>query len=189
MTVMREPRLGEPPPDGTAPRPERRERGEAIDFDGLYHAHFRSLTLQLAAYCGDLSQAQDLVQEAFCRAFARWSRVSGYDDPLAWVRRVAWNLATSRWRRLRTARSFLRRQREEHVPGPNPDRVAVQEALSRLPAHHRRAVVLHYLADLSVAEIAAQEKVAVGTVKSWLHRARTALAAHLSTTSEVTDDA
>lgn len=177
--------LGEPPPD--IAEPEQHEQYEVVDFDELYHAHFRSLTIQLAAYCGDLSMAQDLAQEAFCRAFSRWSTVSRYDDPVAWIRRVAWNLATSRWRRLRTAQSFLRRQREEHVPGPNPDRVALEAALSRLPAHHRRAVVLHYLADLPIAEIAAQEEVAEGTVKSWLHRARAALATHLST-NEVTDD-
>lgn len=170
------------PPEGTARRVERRE---AVDFDGLYHAHFRSLTLQLTAYCGDLSQAQDMVQEAFCRAFARWSRVSRYDDPVAWVRRVAWNLATSRWRRLRTAQAWLHRQREEYVPGPGPDRVALTAALAELPPHQRRAVVLHYLADLSVAQIAAQEDVPEGTVKSWLYRGRAALAAKLTTTSEV----
>lgn len=170
------------PPEGTARRAERRE---AVDFDGLYHAHFRSLTIQLTAYCGDLSQAQDMVQEAFCRAFARWSRVSRYDDPVAWVRRVAWNLATSRWRRLRTAQAWLHRQREEYVPGPGPDRVALTAALSELPAPQRRAVVLHYLADLSVAQIAAQEDVPEGTVKSWLYRGRAALAAKLTTTSEV----
>ena len=170
------------PPEGTARRAERRE---AVDFDGLYHAHFRSLTIQLTAYCGDLSQAQDMVQEAFCRAFARWSRVARYDDPVAWVRRVAWNLATSRWRRLRTAQAWLHRQREEYVPGPGPDRVALTAALSELPAHQRRAVVLHYLADLSVAQIAAQEDVPEGTVKSWLYRGRAALAAKLTTTSEV----
>ncbi|MET8909784.1 SigE family RNA polymerase sigma factor [Micromonospora sp. NPDC004551] len=185
MTVTREPRLGEPPPEGTAEGPGRPAGREAVDFDGLYHAHFRSLTLQLAAYCGDLSQAQDLVQEAFCRAFARWSRVSRYDDPVAWVRRVAWNLATSRWRRLRTAQSWLHRQREEHVPGPGPDRVALTAALAQLPTVQRRAVVLHYLADLSVVQIAEQEGVPEGTVKSWLHRGRAALAAQLTTTNEV----
>ncbi|XBP96812.1 SigE family RNA polymerase sigma factor [Micromonospora sp. CCTCC AA 2012012] len=179
-------RLDEPPPAAVGRDPAEVEE-TGVDFDELYHAHFRSLTVQLAAYCGDLSMAQDLTQEAFCRAFARWSKVSRYDDPVAWVRRVAWNLATSRWRRLRTAQSFLRRQREEHVPGPSPDRVALHTALALLPAQHRRAVVLHYLADLSVAEIAAQENVAVGTVKSWLHRGRTALASRLSTTNEVTD--
>ncbi|MEV0426197.1 SigE family RNA polymerase sigma factor [Micromonospora sp. NPDC050495] len=179
--------LFEEPPDVAGSTVD--ESRAAADFDEVYEYHFPSLAAELAAYCGDLAMAQDLVQEAFCRAFTRWPTVSRYDDPVGWIRRVAWNLATSRWRRLRTARSFLRRQREEHVPGPNPDRVAVREALSRLPAHHRRAVVLHYLADLSVAEIAAQEQVAVGTVKSWLHRARTALAVHLSSTSEVSDEA
>ncbi|NJP31344.1 SigE family RNA polymerase sigma factor [Micromonospora sp. HSS6-12] len=169
---------------GAEPRP-----GGPASFDEVYDAHFRSLAAQLAAYVGDLSLAQDLTQEAFCRAFVRWSTIAAYDDPVAWVRRVAWNLATSRWRRLRTAQSFLRRQREEHVPGPSPDRVALHSALAKLPSHHRRAVVLHYLADLSVAEIAEQEQVAPGTVKSWLHRARTALAGHLNPANEVNEDA
>ncbi|MEV4759267.1 SigE family RNA polymerase sigma factor [Micromonospora sp. NPDC049559] len=158
-----------------------------IDFDAFYHAHFRPMTLQLCAYTGDLGQAQDLVQEAFCRAFARWDRVVRYDDPVAWVRRVAWNLATSRWRRLRTAQTYLRRQREEHVPGPTPDRVALTAALALLPPQHRRAVVLHYLADMAVAEIARQEGVAEGTVKSWLHRGRVALAAELADRKERND--
>ncbi|MBQ1048760.1 SigE family RNA polymerase sigma factor [Micromonospora sp. C51] len=182
MTVTREPQLDDPPPEGTARQPD---GPTTVDFDGLYHAHFRSLTIQLTAYCGDLAQAQDMVQEAFCRAFARWSRVSRYEDPVAWVRRVAWNLTTSRWRRARTARAWLHRQREEYVPGPGPDRVALTAALAGLPANQRRAVVLHYLADLSVAQIAVQENVPEGTVKSWLHRGRAALAAQLTPTNEV----
>ncbi|MFK3981309.1 SigE family RNA polymerase sigma factor [Micromonospora sp. NPDC050397] len=159
-------------------------RPATIDFDAFYHAHYRSMTVHLCAYTGDLGQAQDMVQEAFCRAFARWDKVVRYDDPVAWVRRVAWNLATSRWRRLRTAQNYLRRQREEHVPGPNPDRVALTAALAQLPPKHRRAVVLHHLGDMSIAEIARQEGVAEGTVKSWLHRARAALAAELTDRKE-----
>jgi RNA polymerase sigma-70 factor (ECF subfamily) len=57
-----------------------------------------------------------------------------------------------------------------------PDRVALVVALRTLPAQHRRAVVLHYLADLSVTEIAVDTGAAVGTVKSWLHRGRVQLA-------------
>ncbi|WP_410814367.1 sigma factor-like helix-turn-helix DNA-binding protein [Micromonospora sp. 067-2] len=160
-----------------------------MSFDDFYHAHFRGLVVQLRAYTGDVAQAQDLVQEAFCRVFARWDQVSRYDDPLAWTRRVAWNLAHNRWRRLRTARAWLLRQREAHVAGPGPDRVALEAALAVLPARQRRAVILHYLADLSIAEIAAQEQVAEGTVKSWLHRARAALAAALRDTTEEAQDA
>jgi RNA polymerase sigma-70 factor (ECF subfamily) len=150
------------------------------DFDSFYAAHFQSLTIQLYAYTGDLANAQDVVQEAFYRALARWNRMSELDDPLAWVRRVAWNLATSQWRRARTAALFLRKHRMEHVPAPGPDRVALATALATLPAQHRRAVILHYLADQSVRDIADQIGVPEGTVKAWLHRGRTALAARLA---------
>lgn len=151
-------------------------------FDALYQAHFADLAVQLYAYFGDRQEAQDVVQEAFCRALSRWSTVAGYDDPVAWVRRVAWNLAINRWRRARVALAALprlRRQARGHVEGPGPERVALLAALATLPPRQRRVVVLHYLADLPVAAIAEQEGVAAGTVKSWLHRARAALAARL----------
>jgi RNA polymerase sigma-70 factor (ECF subfamily) len=149
-------------------------------FEEFYSAYFHSLTIQLCAYTGDLPAAQDVVQEAFCRALAHWKRIATFDDPAAWVRKVAWNLATSRWRRARTATLFVRRQRAQHVPEPSLDRVALTRALATLPAKHRRVVILHYLGDLPVSEIASQEGVAEGTVKSWLHRGRTALAAQLT---------
>jgi RNA polymerase sigma-70 factor (ECF subfamily) len=161
---------------------------DSTSFDAFYAANFERLIMQLYAYTGDLAQAQDVVQEAFARALPRWEKVSRYDEPAAWVRRVAWNLATSRWRQLRTFRAYASRHRPEHVTGPSPDRVALTAALATLPAHLRRAVVLHYVADLSVADIARQEGVADGTVKSWLHRGRAALAVALAETrGEVRD--
>ena len=66
------------------------------------------------------------------------------------------------------------------MPAPNPDHVVLTTALAKLPANLRQAVVMHYLADLSVAEIAEQTGVAQGTVKSWLHRGRMKLAATLT---------
>lgn len=155
-------------------------------FDEVYAAHYADLTVQLYAYFGDRQEAQDVAQEAFCRALARWSTVSRYDDPVAWTRRVAWNLAVSRWRRARTALSHLRRQRpdEPQLDGPSPDRIALFAALAELPVRQRRAMVLHYLADLPVGEIARREGVAEGTVKSWLHRGRSALSARLGLTTE-----
>ena len=150
-------------------------------FDEIYAAHYGDLTVQFYAYFGDRQEAQDVVQEAFCRAYARWHTMSRLDDPVAWVRRVAWNLAISKWRRKRTLGNFLRRQRpvEPHTAGPEPERVALIAALATLPDNQRRAMVLRYLADLTVSEIADREGVPEGTVKSWLHRARQALAAQL----------
>ena len=66
------------------------------DFAQLYRGHFNRVAVQMYAYLGDHAEAQDVTQEAFCRALERWTTIGGYADPSAWVRRVAWNLATSR---------------------------------------------------------------------------------------------
>ena len=144
-------------------------------FDEFYAAHFGALVVQLRAGTGDLAEAQDVVQEAFCRAWSRWDRLSGYDDPVGWVRRVAWNIAVSRWRRGRTARRYAQRERVEYVDGPNPDRVDLLAALAMLPTNQRRAVTLFYLADMSTSDIALDCRVPESTVRSWLRRARIAL--------------
>jgi RNA polymerase sigma-70 factor, ECF subfamily len=156
------------------------------DFEELYRSQFHRIALQITAYVGDTAEAQDLVQEAFTRAVPRWDRISTYDDPAAWVRKVAWNLATSRWRRRHTADAFLRRQRVRHVDGPTPDRIALIAALATLPPKLRKAFVLHYVAELTVAEIARQEDVPEGTVKSWLHRARALVGGYLTDAKEGT---
>jgi RNA polymerase sigma-70 factor (ECF subfamily) len=189
--MMQSRRPGTDPPPATAVPEVRAATPPGSDpaaptFDEVYAVHFQPLTMQLYAYTGDLGLAQDLVQEAFCRALTRWGRVSRYEDPVAWVRRVAWNLASSRWRQLRHHRAWLRRHREEHVAEPSTDHVLLTTALATLPAQHRRAMVMHYLADMPVVTIAQQEGVAEGTVKSWLHRGRAALAAVLGdSTGEV----
>jgi RNA polymerase sigma-70 factor (ECF subfamily) len=154
------------------------------DFAEFYAARFHGLTVQLFAYTDDLALAQDVVQEAFCRAVPKWEKLREYDDPAAWVRRVAFNLAKSRWRRNRTARAFIQRHREEHVEGPTPDRVALTRALAELSEGQRRALILHYLAGLSISEIAEQCGAAEGTVKSWLYRGRAALAVLLADPEE-----
>jgi RNA polymerase sigma-70 factor, ECF subfamily len=152
----------------------------AEDFDELYQAHYGNVVAMAYAMTGDLAEAQDLAQEAFCRAWQRWSRIAGYDDPLAWVRRVVTNLAASRWRRLKVAGRHLRRERIEHLPGLDPSHVALVAALRSLPDVQRRAIVLHHLVDLPVATVARELGVPDGTVKAWLHRGRAALAVQLS---------
>src|SRR6185369_12418184 len=147
----------------------------AEEFSRLYAAHYVSLTTQLYAYLGDRQEAQDVVQEAFCRALTHWQRLRDYDDPVAWVRRVAWNLATSHNRRARVAAAFRRRHRPEHEQPPGPERVALVAALRELPERQRHAIVLHYLADLPVGDIADVMHAPEGTVKVWLHRGRAAL--------------
>jgi RNA polymerase sigma-70 factor (ECF subfamily) len=155
------------------------------DFEGFYAENFRALTVQLYAYCGNFADAQEVVQEACCRALAHWPKLSQYDDPAGWVRRVAWNLATSQWRRTRRLSAWTLESTVDSAPGPTPDRIDLIAALAKLPEGQRKAVVLHYLADMSVDEIAAVSNVPSGTVKSWMSRARAALSADLSTAEPI----
>ncbi|GAA0532480.1 SigE family RNA polymerase sigma factor [Paractinoplanes ferrugineus] len=151
---------------------------DSADFDGFYVGAVRRVVLYLYAACGDRAEAQDLAQEAFARAWQHWPKVSGYDDPEAWVRSVAWRLMVNRWRGLRrwlAARARLGPP-EAMTGGPSPDRVAVVHALQRLPAAQRQVVALHYLLDMSVHDIARTVGAPEGTVKARLSRARTALA-------------
>ena len=168
------------PPVASDRQPRAAPHEDAVDFDELYQARYGDVVAMLHAFVDDLGEAQDLAQEAFCRAWQRWSAVQEYDEPVAWVRRVAMNLATSRWRRLRVARTHLRRERPQDVPELGPDHVALVDALRTLPPHQRRAVVLYYVLDLPVADVAVEMQVAVGTVKSWLHRGRASLATRLN---------
>ncbi len=161
------------------------------EFEEFYAASFTPLCAQLFAHTGQLVEAQDVVQEAFIRAYARWSNLRTYDDPVAWVRKVAWNLAISRWRRLRRHVPW-HADAEGQVPPLSTDHLALRAALAELPQRQRQAVVLHYLADLPISEVARITGAAEGTVKSWLHRARTTLAATLTdvdTTVEAGRDA
>ncbi|SDE42843.1 sigma-70 family RNA polymerase sigma factor [Glycomyces harbinensis] len=149
------------------------------EFDAFYAGNIGQITAQMRAYTGDHAEAEDIAAEAFCRALIRWKILSRYDNPATWVRRVAWNLATSRLRRGAFVRRFTRRQHLADVEGPGPDRVDLERALAQLGERHRKAIILHYIAGMSGAEIADQEQVAESTVRTWLARGRAALAERL----------
>src|SRR5262245_32540387 len=92
-------------------------------FAEFYQANYRGIVAQLYAYTGDLTEAQESAQEAFIRAWSRWQRVAEYDEPRAWVCRVAYRVAVSRWRRAKTAAASWRRHGPPD-PGPQPNEVS-----------------------------------------------------------------
>lgn len=150
-------------------------------FDEFYRGSRQRLLGFVYVLTGDLTEAQDAVQEAYVRAWQRWSTVGGYDDPEAWTRLVASRIAVSRWRSLRSrARAYLRHGATESVPGPGTETLEVVAALRRLPEEQRTALALHYLLGLPVAEVARETNAPVGTVKARLSRGRTALAGLLA---------
>lgn len=148
------------------------------DFDELYRSSFSRLVGQTYAICGNRAEAQDCVQEAFVRAWDKRRQLDRSGSPEGWVRVTAHRLAVSRWRRAQLARRSPDRalSRPESEPEPDPTTVALQRALQQLPTEQRRAIVLHHLADLSVADVAQETGAPVGTVKARLSRGRAALA-------------
>ncbi len=162
-----------------------------LDFDAFYVASRRRLLGQLALMTGDADQAQDVVQEAFVRAWQHWDRLRTLDNPEAWVRTVAWRLAVSRWRRSRRAVRLYPRVAvaEASPPQGTDEELDVRAALGRLPEGQRLVLVLHELCDLSVEQVARQTGLPVGTVKSRLARGRAALADLLGSDSEEVGDA
>ncbi|MGN6131203.1 MAG: RNA polymerase sigma factor [Nocardioidaceae bacterium] len=163
--------------------------GEAEYVREVYDASYGRLVRQLLGLTGSLSEAEDVVQEAFVRALDHASRFRRVDNPEAWLRTVAVNLYRSRWRRLRRF-ARLAPQLADGAPATSQDgadRIALLAALRVLPAAQREVIALHHLADLPVHEVAATLGVPAGTVKARLSRGRTALAVLLTDQAELPD--
>jgi RNA polymerase sigma-70 factor, ECF subfamily len=149
-------------------------------FDELYLACRDRLVRQIYVFTGDETEARDLVQQAFERAWLRWRRVASLDDPEAWVRLVAFNLAKNHQRR--------RRQVVHRADAPEIATDSIEEeqslmefrqALDQLGPQPRRALILYHLVGLTVSEVAAEMSAPRGTVMSWLYRGREQLATEL----------
>ncbi|MET9119683.1 SigE family RNA polymerase sigma factor [Streptomyces longwoodensis] len=151
------------------------------EFDAFYAASFSRLTGQLYAMTGDWSEAQDVVQEAFVRAWDRRRTFDLGDAPEAWIRTTARRLAISRWRRLARGLHLAGRHHREPrtVEPPTEEYLMLVVALRDLPEAQRTAMVLHHMCDLSIEQVATETGASVSAVKSRLARGRTALAARL----------
>lgn len=153
------------------------QRDEQRDVAALYAASYRRLVGLVGAVTQDRAVAEEAVQDAFVRLLSQWSAVSRYEDPEAWLRKVALGYASKRHRKhLNGMRAWGRHGVPPQVaPAPSGDPVDVQRALAALPLSQRSVIVLQNL-GLSVEEIARELDVPAGTVKSRLSRARAALA-------------
>ncbi|MDQ1722453.1 MAG: hypothetical protein QOI26_2187, partial [Pseudonocardiales bacterium] len=111
----------------------------------LYHASYRRLVTQMYAFTTDLTEAQDVVAEAFARALARPGGLTDVDAPEAWLRTVALNVVRRRWRRRQILDTILLRDRpvaQLVASAPGPERADLQAALAELPRQYREVIVL-----------------------------------------------
>lgn len=158
-----EPALAAPVPDW--PAVEAPADGFAAFYEGARDPVARALALTL----GDVQLGAEAADEAMARAYQRWSRIAGFDDPAGWAYRVGLNWASSVLRRRRRAPlPRVERGPADVDPVPEPSVVA---ALAALDARQRAVVVCRFYLGLSEAETAAALGARPGTVKSRLHRA------------------
>ncbi len=136
----------------------------------------------------DKSMLEDLAQEVFIRVFKGLPHFRGRSKLSTWIYRITYNVCL--------AEIGAARDRPEHLPPENRrwqeigwdspeaqeyavrwvERLELRETIGRLvdrlPPHYRMAIALYYLEDASYKEIAEIMKLPIGTVKTYLHRAK-----------------
>ena len=144
-----------------------RDRGEFAEFVAA-----RSTALHRAAYLmvGDVSLAQDLVQEALTKTYVAWPRLRDKANAEAYTRKAITTTAITWFRRKRWSHE-LSSDTPPDAGAPGHDDAVTQSAwlwaaLLELPVRQRAAIVLRYYEDLTEAQTADAMGCAVGTVKS-----------------------
>lgn len=146
------------------------------DYSAFYQAEFRPMVALAAAVSGRHEVAEDLAHEALTKAYRHWGRISQYDKPGAWLRRVTVNLALSSRKRFAAEIRAKLRIAAEPTLGPPPERHHdVWHHVRSLAPKQRAAIALFYLEDLPVAEIAQILGCEPATAKVHLHQGRNAL--------------
>lgn len=166
---------------GRDARPER--------FSTFYLREFQPVVALAYVLSGSGVAAEDLAQEAFLAAYLEWDKISTYDNPGAWVRRVVANKASNAVRRRLAearalGRAFLKGRDQVSVAELPEEHAEVWRALRALPRRQAQVVALHYQAEYTVGEIAATLGLAQGTVKKHLHDGRLTLARRLGVAEE-----
>ena len=169
--------------------------GESRAFDELVSRYQNRLLNFVYRTTGDRERAEDLVQEVFVRVYRHIHRFDRSRKFSTWIYTIASNLAKNelrnRSRNPLVLFQTIRRNWEDddrplqfEDPGSRPDdlyrkrhlREAVEDAVEKLPPHHRNVFVLRELEGKSYEEIAEITSCNLGTVKSRLNRARNAFA-------------
>ena len=128
---------------------------EVTSFEDFFETHRRSLFGALCLVTGNRSEAEEVMQDAFLKVWERWERVSGLEDPNAYLFRVAMNLFRNRLRRasLATRRALSLTSSTDDLAAIE-DRDEVVRWLRPLPPRQRAAIVLTKYLDYTSDEAA-----------------------------------
>ena len=154
---------------------------EQADFAEFYEGSRDDCLRTVLATVRDVDKAQDLVAEAFARAWASWRKVSRHPAPRAWVVRTALNLSVSSWRRYRRELPLTDHDAPAYALAFSLVDTELTAVLQLLPARQRQVVALRIFLDLDTAQTAEVLGIAPGTVTAHLTRALTALRTEFAT--------
>jgi RNA polymerase sigma-70 factor (ECF subfamily) len=160
--------------------------GDKAAYQGVVAAHADQLVAILRPLVGSIDDARDLAQEAFVRAYVNLHRYDARRPFKPWLFRIARNLAynhlSARKRRpegrldahgetaLGAMKSETRSPMVAVLEGER--REAVEQVLSEMRPQYREVLVLRYMGRLEYEQIAETMGIPVGTVKTWLNRAK-----------------
>jgi RNA polymerase sigma-70 factor, ECF subfamily len=159
-------------------------------MDTLVFEHYGYILRLATSLLNDADEAEDAAQETFIAAHRTLEQFRGESSPRTWLTRIAINTCQGRLRRRRTRQALQDALQALHLARPHPagpEETAAQseteralwQAVDSLDEKHRLPVILYYVDELSVPEIAEALQVQQGTIHSRLHYAREKLHAVL----------
>lgn len=163
--------------------------GDQDAFAALYRKHYPQVYAMIARRTSDRDTVDDLVQTTFMRAYSAMARFRGDASFATWLTQIALNVHKSHLRSQGVRRRWVQEVEDPELlvmsnrePGAfeNPERTVVRKqerelvrkTIRSLPDRYRQAVWLRYVMDWSYEEITQTLQVPMGTVKTWLNRAR-----------------
>jgi len=179
---------GSPTPDGRTPG---QTTATSVVFDQWYRGYRDVVFAFLFHFCHNHHEAEDLLQETFLRAFRALEAGEEIREPRHWLVRVAYRIATDRWRRSRLLRwvgltQLAREPEATSSDGDVAEREAIHTALRQLPHDQRACLVLREQEGMSYDEIASTLGLSLGAVKMKLMRARERFRLQYTTESDDT---
>ncbi|MFV2039868.1 MAG: RNA polymerase sigma factor [Acidimicrobiales bacterium] len=149
-------------------------------FEIFFKDNYREVEQRVRSAGASPDTAGEATQEAFTRAYQRWWRLSHYNNPAAWVQKVALNHRIDLERRTNRQTRLITTLQVEASPEPSTDS-RVDAAVAALPPQQHAAVQAFYNEGLSTAEAAEQMGITSGAVRFHLNQARTRLRPMLAT--------
>ena len=155
-----------------------------MEFDTYYSASYDRVRRAMVLTFRDFALAEEITQEAFFQTLRKWPKVSFLDHPEGWTMIVALNIGRDLHRRRvrhEAKQPNLVIQQSSNLSGEAlvEDRMMIESLLEGVSSRQREALLLRYISQLTIPEIAVAMGCAEGTVKATLHTAL-ATASHLA---------